>query len=75
MVGGLSRQASGDSVSEVEQNHSSNLVANKLLGSNAAYLLILCLKPLGRYPNTLFRPGPISSTEIEIRELKRGASS
>lgn len=50
-------------------------VANRLLGSNATYLLIFSLRQLGRYPSTLFRPGPISSAEIWVRELKRGASS
>jgi len=75
MSGGLSRQGSGDSVSEVEQSHSSNLVANKPLGSNAVYLLTFRLRRRGRYPSRLFGPGPISSAEIWIRELKRGASS
>ena len=41
MTGGFSRESSGDSVSEVEQSHSSNLVANKPLGSNAVYFLTL----------------------------------
>lgn len=62
--GGLFRQGSGNSVSEVEQSHSSNLVANKPFGSKAAYLLTFRLRPLGKYPSTLFGPGPISSTEI-----------
>src|SRR5205814_2224688 len=75
MSGGLSRQGSGDCVSEVEQSHSSNLIANKLLGSNAAYLVTFRLRRPGRYPSTLFGPGPISSAEIWRRELKRGASS
>jgi hypothetical protein len=74
MLGGLSRQGSGDSVSEVEQSHSSKLVANPL-GSNAVYFLTFRLRRPGRYPRRLFGPGPISSAEIWGRELKRGASS
>lgn len=75
MSGGLSRQGSEDSVSEVEQSHSSTLVANRLLGSNATYLLTFRLRRPGRYPSTLFGPGPISRTEIWMRESKRGVSS
>src|SRR5213079_3289623 len=73
MLGGFSRQGSGDSVLEVEQSHSSNLVANKLLGSNAVYFLTFHFRRPGRYPSRLFGPGPISSAEILIRELKREA--
>jgi len=75
MLGGFSRQGSEDSVSEVEQSHSSNLVANKPLSSNAVYFLTFRLRRPGRYPSKLFGPGPISSAEIWIRELKSGASS
>ena len=75
MLGESSRQGSGDSASEVEQSHSSNLVANKPLGSNAAYFLTLRRRWPGRYPSRLFGPGPISSAEMWMRELKRGVSS
>ena len=75
MSGGRSRLGSGDSVSEIGQSHSFRLVANKLLGSNAAYLVIFRLKRLGRYAKTLLGPGPISNTEMATREFEREPNS
>ena len=72
MSGGLSRQGNGDSSLEVEESHFSRPVENKLLGSNATYLLILRLIGKGRCPRTLSGPGPISSTATWFRDSNMG---
>lgn len=75
MSGGPSRQGNRDFDPEGGQSHCSKLVANNPLGSNAVHLLIFRLRWRGRYPSMLFGPGPISSVEIWVRELKRGVSN
>jgi hypothetical protein len=64
MLGRFSRQGNRDPVLKVEQSHSSNLIANKLLGLNTVYFLTFCLRRLGRYLSRLFRLGLISSAKI-----------
>jgi hypothetical protein len=75
MSGARSRQGSGHAVSEVARSDSSSFVANKSLGSNAAYLLTFRVRSPGRSVSTLLGPGPTSSTAIRSREWKSGASS
>jgi hypothetical protein len=74
-VGRAFQTGQWEPVTEGERSHSSKLVANKPLGSEASYRLIFRLMWLGRSPSTLFGPGPISRTEIQVRKLKRGPSS
>lgn len=74
MSGELSRHGSGEVVFGAEQNDSSSLVAKRLLGSNAAYLVIFCLSLTGRLLSTLSGPGPTSRIEIQECDSKNGAN-
>lgn len=60
----LFRQSSENFVSKIKQSYSFNLVINKLLDSNAVYLLIFSLRQSRRYSSKLFKSSSISSVEI-----------
>src|ERR1700722_2043024 len=68
MFGGVSRGGNGDSALEAEQTDPSRFAANRPFGSNAVYFLIFRRRLPGRYPKTLFGPGPISSAETSARK-------